>query len=81
MEAGQTTIPIIVSIRLPGESSMLFAPSYDLPQVSAETASGIRCLITCSGDVGGEQTFSGRIVAFSDRDQFCFGSKNISRLG
>jgi len=65
-QPGQTTIPIIVSSDFL-EIFNVFAPSYDLPQVSAETASGIPVLITCSGDAGREQTFSGRIVAFSDR--------------
>jgi hypothetical protein len=65
-QMGQTTIPIIISSDFL-EIFNVFAPSYNLPQVSAETASGIPVLITCSGDRGQEQTFAGRIVAFSDR--------------
>ena len=65
-QTGQTTIPIIVSSDFL-EIFNVFGPSYDLPQVSPETASGIPVLITCTGDGGREQTFSGRIVAFSDR--------------
>ena len=65
-QAGQTTIPIIVSSDFL-EIFNVFGPSYNLPQVSPETASGIPVLITCHGDGGREQTFSGRIVAFSDR--------------
>ena len=65
-QPGQTTIPIIVSSDFL-EIFNVFGPSYNLPQVSPETASGIPVLITCSGDGGREQTFSGRIVDFSDR--------------
>jgi len=63
---GQTKIPIIVSSDFL-EIFNVFGPSYNLPQVSQETASGIPVLITCSGDDDLEQTFQGQIVAFSDR--------------
>ncbi len=62
---GQQKVPIIVSSDFL-EIFNVFGPSYDLPQVSPETASGIPVLITCSGN-GKEQTFQGQIVAFSDR--------------
>ena len=65
-QVGQTTIPIIVSSDFL-EIFNVFGPSYNLPQVSPETASGIPVLITCHGDGDREQTFGGRIVAFSDR--------------
>ena len=65
-QMGQTTIPVIISSDFL-EIFNVFAPSYNLPQVSAETASGIPVLITCHGDGDQEQTFTGRIVAFSDR--------------
>jgi hypothetical protein len=64
-QEGQTTIPVIVSSDFL-EIFNVFGPSYDLPQVSPETASDIPVLITCYG-VGKEQTFQGKIVAFSDR--------------
>ena len=65
-QMGQTTIPVIISSDFL-EIFNVFAPSYNLPQVSAETASGIPVLITCHGDGDQEQTFTGHIVAFSDR--------------
>ena len=65
-QMGQTRIPIIVSSDFL-EIFNVFGPSYNLPQVSPETASGIPVLITCHGEGGREQTFTGRIVAFSDR--------------
>ena len=65
-QTGQTIIPIIISSDFM-EIFNVFGPSYNLPQVSPETASGIPVLITCHGEGGIEQTFSGRIVAFSDR--------------
>jgi len=65
-QIGQTIIPIIISSDFL-EIFNVFGPSYNLPQVSPETASGIPVLITCHGDGGREQTFAGRIVAFSDR--------------
>ena len=65
-EVGQTRIPIIISSDFL-EIFNVFGPSYNLPQVSQETASGIPVLITCHGDGELEQTFRGQIVAFSDR--------------
>ena len=63
---GQARVPIIVSSDFL-EIFNVFGPSYGLPQVSPETASGIPVLITCYGDGNTEQTFTGQIVAFSDR--------------
>ncbi len=63
---GQTKIPIIVSSDFL-EIFNVFGPSYNLPQVSQETASGIPIFITCHGDGNMEQTFQGQVVAFSDR--------------
>lgn len=65
-QEGQTRIPIIVSSDFL-EIFNVFGPSYGLPQVSAETASGIPVVITCHGDSNLEQDFQGQIVAFSDR--------------
>ncbi len=65
-QPGQTFVPIIISSDFL-EIFNVFGPSYGLPQVSPETATGIPVYITCYGDGGLEQTFTGRIVAFSDR--------------
>lgn len=65
-EVGQTKIPIIVSSDFL-EIFNVFGPSYNLPQVSQETASGIPVYIICHGDGDKEQTFQGQVVAFSDR--------------
>lgn len=65
-QPGDTRIPIIVSSDFL-EIFNVFGPSYDLPQVSPETASGIPVFITCHGDGNREETFQGKIVAFSDR--------------
>jgi len=62
----QEKIPIIVSSDFL-ELFNVFGPSYDLPQVSQETASGIPVTIICHGDGNMQQTFDGQIVAFSDR--------------
>ena len=65
-EPGQTKIPISISSDFL-EIFNVFGPSYNLPQVSQETASGIPIFITCHGDGNMEQTFQGQVVAFSDR--------------
>ncbi|MCR6721457.1 MAG: hypothetical protein NVV59_14500 [Chitinophagaceae bacterium] len=65
-QPGQSKIPVIVSSDFL-EIFNVFGPSYGLPQVSPETASGIPVFITVSGDAGREETFAGQIVAFSDR--------------
>ena len=62
---GQIDIPLIFSSDFL-EIYNVFAPSQGLPQVSAETASGIPILITCEGN-GLKQTFRARVVALSDR--------------
>jgi hypothetical protein len=64
-EEGQSNIPVIIASDFL-EVYNVFAPSEGLPQISPETASGVPVLITCSGN-GLEQTYSARIVAFSDR--------------
>ncbi|MBC7947678.1 MAG: hypothetical protein H7Y42_07345 [Chitinophagaceae bacterium] len=64
-QPGQMNLPIILSSDF-FEIYNVFAPGQDLPQVSKETASGIPVVITCEGN-GQQQSFSGRIVAFSDR--------------
>ena len=65
-QAGQIRVPLLVSSDFL-EIFNVFGPSYGLPQVSPETASGIPVLITCHGDGDLEQTFQGQIVAFTDR--------------
>jgi ABC-type lipoprotein release transport system permease subunit len=62
---GQIDIPLIFSSDFL-EIYNVFAPGQGLPQVSAETASGIPILITCEGN-GLKQTFRARVVAMSDR--------------
>lgn len=62
---GQIDIPLIFSSDFL-EIYNVFAPGQGLPQVSAETASGIPILITCEGN-GLQQTFRARVVALSDR--------------
>jgi len=62
---GQEFLPLIVSSDFL-QMYNVFAPGYDLPQVSEATASQIRIFIQCTGN-GRQQTFRGSIVAFSDR--------------
>jgi hypothetical protein len=64
-QEGQIDIPLIFSSDFL-EIYNVFAPGQGLPQVSAETASGIPILITCEGN-GLKQTFRARVVALSDR--------------
>jgi len=64
-EPGQRLVPLILSSDFL-EGYNVFAPGQGLPQVSAETASGIPLMITCSGQ-GRQQQFFARVVAFSDR--------------
>jgi hypothetical protein len=64
-EQGQQKIPVIISSDFL-EVYNVFAPGQGLPQISAETASGIPVQITCSGN-GLTQTFQASVVAFSDR--------------
>ncbi len=44
----------------------VFSPSWDLPQMSAKTASAVQIFLQCHGRNGGRQ-YKARIVAFSDR--------------
>ncbi len=63
---GQTTIPVIISSDFL-EVFNVFGPSYGYPQISPETVSGIPVLITCRSEGGIEQSFTGKIAAFTDR--------------
>jgi hypothetical protein len=63
--AGQTNVPIIFSSDFL-EMYNVFAPSQDLPQLSQSTISSVRIVLECYGPAG-VQTFTGQIVAISDR--------------
>ncbi|MBS1919181.1 MAG: hypothetical protein JST17_02900 [Bacteroidetes bacterium] len=63
---GKMEIPIIVSSDFL-EVFNVFAPAYGYSQISRETASGIPIVITCYGEGGATQNFSGKIIAFTDR--------------
>ena len=62
---GQIDIPLIFSSDFL-EIYNVFAPGQGLPQLSAETASGIPIFITCEGN-GLKKTFRARVIALSDR--------------
>lgn len=62
---GQELVPIIFSSDLL-EMYNVFAPSWDLPQLSPATASNITIFLRCKGKLG-EQVFKANIVGFSDR--------------
>jgi hypothetical protein len=64
-EPGQQEVPIIFSSDFL-EMYNVFAPSWDLPLLSEESATGIPIMLRCSGH-NGEQQYRARIVAFSDR--------------
>jgi hypothetical protein len=64
-QEGQMNVPVIISSDFL-EAYNVFAPGQGLPQVSQETASSIPVIISCSGN-GRQASFSGNVVAFSDR--------------
>jgi hypothetical protein len=64
-QPGQTDVPIILSSDFL-EIYNVFAPSQDLPQLSAKTISSINIILECYGREG-FQYFRGSIVALSDR--------------
>jgi hypothetical protein len=64
-QQGQTNVPIIFSSDFL-EMYNVFAPSQDLPQLSQNTISSVRIILECYGPAG-VQTFTGQIVAVSDR--------------
>ena len=61
----QATLPVIFSSEFL-EMYNVFAPSWDLPQLSPATATNVAISLHCEGKLG-ERTFIARIVAFSDR--------------
>lgn len=65
-QAGQATIPLIISSDFL-EIYNVFAPGYELPQVSEATISSLTLTITCYDRQQQEISFYGKIVALSDR--------------
>ena len=72
---GQEIVPIIFSSDLL-EMYNVFAPSWDLPQLSPATASSVRIYLRCEGKIG-QQVFRANIVAFSDRVNSILVPKNF----
>jgi hypothetical protein len=62
---GDEIVPIIFSTDFL-EMYNVFAPSWDLPQLSEKTASSLQIFLRCYGHKG-ERQYKARIVAFSDR--------------
>lgn len=62
---GQSEVPIILSADFL-EMYNVYAPAYDLPQLSAKSISSINIILECYSLLG-VQKFQGRIVAVSDR--------------
>jgi hypothetical protein len=65
-QEGQESIPLIVSSDFL-EIYNVFAPGYQLPQVSEATISQLPLMITCFDNQQNEIIFYARIVALSDR--------------
>lgn len=64
-QPGETTVPIIFSADLL-EMYNIFAPTQDLPQLSAQTVTALNIILECYGPLGMEM-FRGRIVGLSHR--------------
>jgi hypothetical protein len=62
---GDEFVPVIFSTDFL-EMYNVFAPSWDLPQMSEKTASSVQLFLLCHGRYGDRQ-YKARIVAFSDR--------------
>lgn len=62
---GDAIVPVIFSTDFL-EMYNVFAPSWDLPQLSEKTATTLQIFLRCSGHKG-ERQYRARIVAFSDR--------------
>jgi hypothetical protein len=62
---GQSKVPVIFSSDFL-EMYNVFAPGFDLPQLSQATASSVGIYLRCEGKLG-EQVFQANIVGFSDR--------------
>jgi hypothetical protein len=62
---GQDEVPIIFSSDFL-EMYNVFAPGWDLPQLSEKTAGAVNIFLKCNGH-NGERLYKAHIVAFSDR--------------
>ncbi len=62
---GDEFVPVIFATDFL-EMYNVFAPSWDLPQLSEKTASSLQIFLLCHGH-NGERQFKARIVGFSDR--------------
>ncbi|MDB5278567.1 MAG: hypothetical protein JWR61_3522 [Ferruginibacter sp.] len=62
---GDEFVPVIFSTDFL-EMYNVFAPSWDLPQMSEKTASSVQLFLLCHGR-NGDRQYKARIVAFSDR--------------
>ncbi len=72
---GETVVPIIFSTDFL-EMYNVFAPSWDLPQLSEKTASAVQVILQCHGR-NGERRFTAKIVGFSDRINSVLVPKNF----
>ena len=64
-QPGDDIVPVIFATDFL-EMYNVFAPSWDLPQLSEKTAGSLQIFLICHGH-NGERQFKARIVAFSDR--------------
>jgi len=64
-QEGQDIVPIIFSSDFL-EMYNVFAPSWDLPQMSEKTATSVMIFLRCHGH-NGEHQYKAKIVGFSDR--------------
>ena len=62
---GDEFVPVIFSSEFL-EMYNVFAPSWDLPQMSEKTATSVQLFLQCHGR-NGDRQYKARIVAFSDR--------------
>ncbi len=74
-QPGQATVPVIFSSDFL-ELYNVFAPSQDLPQLSASTISSVNIILEVYGK-NGVQNFKGNIVALSDRINSVLVPKNF----
>jgi hypothetical protein len=65
-QPGNEVIPIIISSDFL-EIYNVFAPGYGLPQISEATATNLALQLICFHPDGTRETFTGRVVALSDR--------------
>ena len=72
---GETVVPIIFSTDFL-EMYNVFAPSWDLPQLSEKTASAVQLILQCHGR-NGQRQFTAKIVGFSDRINSVLVPKNF----